>query len=43
MGRAGRAALEVIDDSADPSRGTTEPGAELTGEASASKTRWPIG
>ena len=30
---------EVIDENADPSRGTTEPGSELTGEASASNTR----
>ena len=29
----------VIDASADPSRGSTEPGTELSGEASASNTR----
>ena len=30
---------EVIDENADPSRGTTEPGIELAGEVSASNTR----
>jgi hypothetical protein len=34
---------EVIEENADPSRGTTEPGTELPGEASASKTRSSIG
>ena len=34
---------EVIDASAEPSRGTTEPGTELPGEASASNTRSSIG
>jgi len=34
---------EVIDSNAAPNRGTTEPGTELTGEASASNTRWPTG
>jgi hypothetical protein len=29
----------VIEENADPSRGKTEPGTELPGEASASKTR----
>jgi hypothetical protein len=33
----------VIEEKADPSRGTTEPGTELPGEASASKTRSSIG
>lgn len=33
----------VIDDNAAPSRGTTEAGTELAGEASASKTRAPTG
>jgi hypothetical protein len=32
-----------MDQNADPSRGTTEPGTELTGEASASNTRSPTG
>ena len=33
----------VIDENADASRGTTEPGTELPGDASASNTRVPIG
>jgi hypothetical protein len=33
----------VIDASAVPSRGTTEPGTELTGDASASNTRAATG
>ena len=34
---------EVIDARADASRGTTEPGTELPGEARASNTRLPTG
>ena len=34
---------EIIDEKADASRGTTEPGTELAAEASASNTRSPIG
>jgi len=33
----------VIDAKAKPSRGTTDPGTELAGEASASNTRSPTG
>jgi hypothetical protein len=33
----------VIDQNAKPSLGSTEPGTELTGEASASNTRSPTG
>ena len=38
-----RTSGEVIDEKANPSAETTEPGTELPGEASASNTRWPIG
>jgi hypothetical protein len=35
--------LHVIEEKTLPSRGTTEPGTELDGEASASNTGWPTG